>query len=62
MWRKGKTMLTLSREADDCRNCGTPNATILIWPENNDHDYNKVCSDDCYTALGEDYDEQRYTW
>jgi hypothetical protein len=55
-------MLTMSSEADDCRNCGKENATILIWPENNDHDYNKVCSDNCYTALGEAYDEERYTW
>lgn len=48
-------------EGDDCRNCGKENATLPLWPENNDHDYNKVCDENCYDSLGEAWEELAYS-
>lgn len=46
----------MSYEQDDCLACGKEDATLIVFPDQ-DEDYNKVCDDSCYQTLGEAYDE-----
>jgi len=52
--------VTNSWAEDDCVMCGMPGSTIPLYPEEKNHDYNKVCSDECYQNYGEAWEALKY--